>query len=107
MTQRAILIFFSVLLLVGCASRMPMANTLTEGTETTAEETEELGVGRTVAITQCNACHRTFWPDEFSPRQWKPITKKMGNRAFLSRGETSALNAYMALASRHVRAEGK
>lgn len=101
MTTRAIGVVFFFLLLAGCASRMPMANTLTETAEATVEEREELELGRSVVVTQCTACHRQFWPDEYSPRGWAPIAKTMSKRATLSKTEASALYAYMATASRH------
>lgn len=102
MSKRALVISLSFVLMAGCASRMPLANTLTEGAELEASEVDQLAWGRTVAITQCFSCHRQFWPDEYSPREWRPLAKRMGQRAFLSKSEESALRAYMATASRHV-----
>ena len=81
-------------LFAGCAT--------TSSPMLTSEELEELGVdeatlrrGRILAVTECAACHRFYWPSEYSPEEWPPIIRKMGNRASLSKDQVSELEAYM------------
>ena len=55
---------------------------------------------RTLSITECVGCHRTYWPREFSPNQWSDITQNMGARASLTTPEIKALRSYFMAAAR-------
>jgi hypothetical protein len=84
-------------LVVGCASRIPMADSLPAA----PDAVPQLVRGRTLLVNSCTPCHRMFWPDEYSPRQWRPIAERMGRRSFFSDDQTADLRAYAAAASRH------
>ncbi len=67
-------------------------------------DTASLWRGRIVAVTECVGCHRMYRPGEYTPGQWGALARRMGKRASLSRQQIADLEAYLAEASRYVRA---
>ena len=63
-------------------------------------DAEALRRGRAVFVTECAACHRLYWPNEYSPEQWHGIVKKMAGRASLSGSQSADLDLYLSVASR-------
>ncbi|MDP8242549.1 MAG: hypothetical protein P9L94_00600 [Candidatus Hinthialibacter antarcticus] len=63
-------------------------------------EADSLRRGRILAVTECASCHRQFWPNEYSEREWPSILRKMGKRAFLDQDQVKDLINYHVAASR-------
>lgn len=88
----------------GCAAgkaSIPTADELgAAGALPGGADPDALRRGRVVLVTECAACHRLFWPNEYSPEQWRPIVKRMAGRASLSGGQAADLLLYLSTASR-------
>lgn len=55
--------------------------------------------GRALSIRECSACHRFYFPKEYSPEEWSKIIRKMGIRMSLDQKQIEGLNLYFQLAS--------
>lgn len=62
-------------------------------------DAEALRRGRAIFVTECAACHRLYWPNEYSPGQWRGIVKRMAGRASLSGSQAADLDLYLSVAS--------
>ena len=83
----------AALVLAGCAAggsrSMPLAEQLVS--EEGGRDLETLERGRALTVTECNMCHRQYWPSEYSPRQWARVAKTMGGKANLGRKDRLAV----------------
>ena len=59
--------------------------------------------GRALSLRECSACHRFYFPKEYSPEEWPKIIRKMGKRMSLDKKQTEDLNLYFQLASKALR----
>jgi len=88
----------------GCATgkaSIPTAEELgAAGTLPRGADPDALRRGRAVLVTECAACHRLFWPNEYSPAQWRAIVKRMARRASLSGDQAADLLFYLLTAGR-------
>ena len=86
--------------LIGCTAlqRMPVADEVVPHGEGTDLDT--LRLGRAIVVTECVGCHRTYWPGEFSARQWGDIAQNMSNRVGLTTPQTQAVRNYLEAAAR-------
>ena len=88
----------------GCAAARPPLPTAEElssaGALSKGADPEALRRGRAVFVTECAACHRLFWPNEYSPEQWRAIVRRMAGRASLSGDQAADLELYLKAASR-------
>ncbi len=66
-------------------------------------DTKALNRGRALAVTECSACHRFFFPKKYSPQKWRKIIPAMGKRMSLGQKQIEDLNLYFQLASRALR----
>ncbi len=87
---------------IGCVAsdNLPQAKALVTQSQTPLR-LDSLQRGRALAVTECAACHRMYWPREYSPRQWVHLGPTMSERALLSRDQARDLTRYLVLASRH------
>ncbi len=69
------------------------------GAVTPGTDLEALRRGRALAVTECTGCHRLYWPNEYSPKEWPGIVRKMGARSSLSDSQTRDLESYYVSAS--------
>jgi len=85
---------------IGCSAirRLPAAEEVVPYGENRDRET--LRRGRALMVTECTSCHRTYWPGEFSPREWSDISLNMGQRASLTTPQTEDLRDYVMAAAR-------
>ena len=60
---------------------------------------EALRRGRALAVTECTGCHRLYWPNEYLPKEWPGIVRKMSARSSLSDSQTRDLESYYVSAS--------
>lgn len=91
-------------LVVGCTvstGGLPAPRDLVEaGALSPGADTAALDRARALAITECAACHRFFWPREYPPESWRAVIPDMGRRASLSQSQIEALQVYFEAASR-------
>jgi hypothetical protein len=66
-------------------------------------DTKALNRGRALAVTECSGCHRFFFPQEYSPEEWRRIIRAMGKRMSLGGKQIEDLNLYFQLTSRALR----
>lgn len=59
--------------------------------------------GRTLFVTECAACHRLHPPGAYSPEEWRPIARRMAERASLDERQAEDLERYLTAASRAAR----
>jgi hypothetical protein len=69
------------------------------GVVTPGADLESLRRGRALAVTECTGCHRLYWPNEYSPKEWTGIVRKMGARSSLSDSQMRDLESYYVSAS--------
>ena len=50
--------------------------------------------GKQLAATNCIACHRFYFPKEYSPKQWDVILERKRDRLSLTQGQLESLAAY-------------
>jgi len=90
--------------LAGCAAgtgSIPTAEELyAAGTLSRGADAVAVRRGRAVYVTECGACHRLHLPSEYSPEEWRPIVRRMAERASLGAEQAADLEAYLAAASR-------
>jgi diheme cytochrome c len=101
------LLLMSLVVALGCAGggrSLPTALQL-PGPGQTPAQMQALARGRALAVTECAACHRFFWPDEYPPEDWPEIMERMAPLASLSPKQGKELTAYMVAASRQVRSQ--
>ncbi len=93
------LLLFAVTL-IGCTAmhRMPVADEVVPHGEDADLDT--LRQGRAIVVSECVGCHRTYWPGEFSPRQWNDIAQNMSNRVGLTTPQSQAVRSYLMAAAR-------
>lgn len=56
--------------------------------------------GRALVVTACAECHKLYWPHAYRPEAWRPLARKMGRLASLSRRQIADLELYLVTASR-------
>lgn len=87
----------------GCAgprASVPTAAELSaEGAILKGMDIDAIRRGRVIFVTECGACHRLYLPEEYSPGEWRPIAKRMAERASLGTDQAVDLEAYLAAAS--------
>ena len=86
--------------LAGCAAgsrSLPPAERLV--TEEPGRDLETLARGRALTVTECSACHRQYWPSEYTPQQWAKLARTMGGKADLGRTDRQALERYLVAAA--------
>ena len=95
--------------LQSCASTghsMPTPAKLIElGIVDAGADVESLKRGRTLAIMDCRACHRQYWPQEFRTKRWARLSENMGRLAALRNDQIDDLMQYMIAASKTTEAE--
>lgn len=88
----------------GCAASRQALPTAEEivasGAAPAGADAEALRRGRATYITECAGCHRLYMPSEYTPSAWRPIARRMGERASLGEAEIADLLAYLTAASR-------
>lgn len=91
----------------GCVTidrSLPTAETLlTYDTVPKNVDTKALNRGRALAVTQCSSCHRFFFPEEYSPDEWRVIIRNMAKRMLLNQKQLEAIDLYFHVASRALR----
>jgi hypothetical protein len=60
---------------------------------------EALRKGRALAVTECMDCHRFFWPEEYTPSEWREIIRRMAPLSSLTKEQAMDLARYMEAAS--------
>ena len=63
-------------------------------------EKEALQTGRALAVTECSACHRFFYPREYLSEQWDGIINSHAGRTSLDKAEITDLKHYFYVASK-------
>ena len=61
--------------------------------------TDALKSGRALALTECVACHRFFYPGEYSPEEWNEIIQNKAKRLSLGKEQTADISLYLQTAS--------
>jgi mono/diheme cytochrome c family protein len=56
---------------------------------------QELTQGRALYISNCNACHQLYNPDNFTSGQWRSIVSNMGPRTSMSSAEIQLVTKYV------------
>jgi len=56
---------------------------------------QELTQGRALYISNCNACHQLFNPDNYTPTQWRSIVSTMGPRTSMSSSDIQLITKYL------------
>ncbi len=56
---------------------------------------QELTQGRALYISNCNACHQLYNPDNFAATQWRSIINTMAPRTQMSAGEVQLVTKYL------------
>ena len=91
----------------GCAgprSSVPTADELSAaGALPRGLDLDAIRRGRVIFVTECGACHRLYLPGEYSPEEWRPISRRMAERASLGTDQAVDLEAYLTAASRAAR----
>lgn len=67
------------------------------------EETELMARGRSAYVMECAACHRLYWPEEYTPEAWSTIAPDMADRAGLSDESGRGLTMFLMRASEKTR----
>ena len=62
-------------------------------------DTDSLRRGRALAVTECVACHRFFYPREYSPEEWNEIILKKAKRLSLGKKQMEDIGFYLTTAS--------
>ena len=102
-THKRRLIVPLLLLAAACAGigrSLPRAEDLAVAT---GEDVDALRRGRVSYVRECTACHRHYWPEEYSPAAWGTIAPDMGERAGLAPGDIDDLTRFLQAASRESR----
>jgi mono/diheme cytochrome c family protein len=88
---------------IGCATsagRLPPPEQLmSQNSAGQSNDPAALKRGRALVVTECAACHRFYWPDEYSPQEWEKIIRKMGKLASLSESQVEDIQTYMKAAT--------
>jgi mono/diheme cytochrome c family protein len=91
----------------GCAggrASVPTADELSAaGALPRGADVDAIRRGRVIFVTECGACHRLYLPGEYSPEEWRPIARRMGERASLGSDQVEDLTRYLTAASRAAR----
>jgi cytochrome c5 len=107
-TNRVRLAALAFALVSGCAlggARLPTAaDLLSSDGEPVEANAEALQEGRSVFLKDCAECHRYYWPEEYTPTEWRALLPEMGDRTGLGDDELRALTLYLATASDFIRA---
>jgi hypothetical protein len=93
--------------LAGCTGglrTLPTAQQLVGmGAAPSGVDTAALRRGRALVVTECAACHRLYWPAEYSPQQWRALARPMALRSSLGPEQARDVELYLITASRAVR----
>jgi mono/diheme cytochrome c family protein len=98
---RTAFIFITLFLfaaLAGCAPKIAPPGKAPAGTlSPTAEVTESSAIkrGKQLAVTKCIACHRFYFPKEYSPNEWDMIIEQKRNRLSLTQSQVDSLAAFL------------
>jgi mono/diheme cytochrome c family protein len=89
----------SIILAAGC-SKSGSGDTSSLYVPTSADATanatlQELTQGRALYISNCNACHQLYNPDNFTPSQWSSIISSMSPRTGMSASEVQLVTKYL------------
>ncbi len=89
--------------IAGCAvgrTSVPTAEDLSvAGVLSGKTNVEAVRRGRVIFVTECGACHKLYLPGEYSPQEWRPIVKRMADRASLGTEQALDLDMYLTAAS--------
>jgi hypothetical protein len=56
---------------------------------------QELTQGRALYISNCNACHQLYNPDNFTITQWRSIISSMAPRTSMSAADVQLVTKYL------------
>jgi mono/diheme cytochrome c family protein len=56
---------------------------------------QDLTQGRALYISNCNACHQLYNPDNYTPTQWRSIVSTMGPRTSMSASDIQLVTKYL------------
>lgn len=56
---------------------------------------QELTQGRALYISNCNACHQLYNPDNFTPSQWRSVIGSMAPKTGMSASEVQFVTKYL------------
>ena len=101
---RLIALLGGLALAAGCAfstGTLPTAGELAPAGD--AEAFDALERGRALTVRECTACHRMFWPEEYTPESWIDIGADMAARSGLGRSDAELVVRYLTAASQFVR----
>ena len=91
------------LIIAGCSassgSLLTAAQMVSYGLASEDVDMDALRKGRALVVRECAACHRFYFPKEYSPEEWPSIIRKMGKRMSLDKRDIADLDLYFQLAS--------
>ena len=91
------IILLSLAALAGCAPKIGASGKTPAGPlSPPAEATESSAIkwGKQLAVTKCIACHRFYFPKEYSPKEWDVILEQKRNRLSLTQSQVNNLAAF-------------
>ncbi len=96
-------VVFCSLLLVGCASAIPVPTE--QDTEVGLRTypgltTEELNHGRKLYVAKCAGCHTLFLPSDRPAAAWPMLVEQMSERASLTASDRGSIERYLATIAR-------
>jgi len=103
--KSAILILLCAAAIAACATTMPTIPSSDVLSEQSGVDAAVLDRGRAIWTRECAACHRTYWPHEYTPKRWKSLGPDMADRSGLGSEETDAVTRFLVEASRYTRSE--
>jgi hypothetical protein len=101
--RTAIIALLGLSAVLACATTMPTIPASTVLAEASGVDAAVLDRGRALWTRECAACHRTYWPSEYTPERWKSLGPDMGDRSGLGPEEIEALTKFLVTASRYTR----
>lgn len=105
--HRVLILGLLFLIIVGCAassdSLLTAKQLVSYGVAPEDADMDALRRGRAMAVRECAACHRFYFPKEYSSEEWPKIIRKMGKRMGLDQRTIADLDLYFQLASRSER----
>ena len=90
----------AAMIIAGSCSKNGSGDTSSFYVPTSADATanatlQELTLGRALYISNCNACHQLYNPDNYTPTQWRGIVSSMGPRTSMSASDVQLVAKYL------------
>lgn len=105
--HRVFILGLLFLIIAGCAassdSLLTAKQLVSSGLASENVDMDALRRGRALAVRECAACHRFYFPKEYSSEEWPKIIRKMGKRMGLDQRDIADLDLYFQLANRSER----